>query len=380
MSRHRDSKLWLMAGLASLTLACGGSGASSSPSSGPAPDPWAPVTAAVQAAQSQFPNGLCVEVATPKGVVYSQGFGGFTNATPALVASASKWVSGTIILRLVDQGVFPHGLDTQTKELLVDANGNPWSGHMGDITLRQLLSFTSGISGDDTASENVLITLKAAVEKIYADDAATASTPGSFFYYGNTHLRIAARMAEVATGKSWAQIFADQLHDPWGWSSSSVYSGGGPNPNPAGGLKCTGLEYMRFLMMQLRGGVDGAQTFLSPALVTAQRTDAYGPSTTIAYSPYVQAAGKTYHYGLCNWLETNGGGGPTATDPVIRYSSTGTFGWAPWVAADGTYGAVIMTQQSTQGDTLPSENLKNQLDPLIRTALALNPPVIRTVP
>jgi CubicO group peptidase (beta-lactamase class C family) len=182
--------------------------------------------------------------------------------------------------------------------LLVDANGNPWNGNMGDITLRQLLSFTSGISGDDTASENVLITLKAAVNQIYADDAATASTPGSYFYYGNTHLRIAARMAEVATGKTWAQIFAEQLHDPWGWASTSVYSGGGPTP----------------------------------------------------------------------------------ADPVIRYSSTGTFGWAPWVAADSVYGGVIMTQQPTQGDTVPSENLKNQLDPLIRTALAQNPPVIRTVP
>jgi hypothetical protein len=50
------------------------------------------------------------------------------------------------------------------------------------------------------------------------------------------------------------------------------------------------------------------------------------------------------------------------------------------VAADSVYGGVIMTQQPTQGDTVPSENLKNQLDPLIRTALAQNPPVIRTVP
>ncbi len=381
MNRPRRSTFWLAAGLAALGLACGGgSGSGGGTPPPPAPDVWAPVTAAIQAAQSQFPNGLCVEVATPQGGVYSQGFGGFTNATPVLVASASKWVSGSVILRLVDQGVFPHGLDTQAKELLVDANGQPWTGNMGEITLRQLLSFTSGISGDDTASENVLITLRAAVNQIYTDDAATASTPGSYFYYGSTHLRIAARMAEVATGKTWAQIFAEQLHDPWSWSSTSIYSGGGPNPNPAGGLKCTGLEYMRFLMMQLRGGVDGTQTFLSPAMITAQRTDGYGPTTTLAYSPYVDRLNKTYHYGLCNWLETQGGGGPTPTDPVIRYSSTGTFGWAPWVAADGAYGGCIMTQQSTQGDTVPSENLKNALDPLIRTALAQHPPVIRTVP
>ena len=375
-------KPWLLS-VALLTLcACGGGSGSSGTPSNPPPtaDPWAPVTAAIQAAQSQFPNGLCVEVATPQGVVYSQGFGGFTNATPTLVASASKWVTSTVILRLVQAGAFPHGLDTQAKELLVDGSGNPWAGNMGDITLRQLLSFTSGISGDDAASEALLITLKAAVEQIYADDAATASAPGSYFYYGSTHMRIAARMAEVATGKKWSQLFAEQLHDPWGWASDSIYSGGGPNPNPAGGLKCTGLEYMRFLVMQLRGGLDGTTTYLSPALITAQRTDGYGPNTTLSYSPYFDRLGKTYHYALGNWLETAGGGGPTPTDPVVRFSSTGTFGWAPWVAADGVYGGIIMTQQPTQGDTVPSENLKNQLDPLIRTALAANPPVIRTVP
>ncbi|MBP1773590.1 MAG: beta-lactamase [Holophagaceae bacterium] len=368
--------LWIGTGLLTL-LACGGGGGASAPA--PTPDPWAATTTAIQAAQAQFPGGLCVEIATPAGVVYSRSFGGFTNQDAVLVASASKWVTSTVILRLVDAGAFPHGLDTQTKELLLDANGAPWSGNMGDITLRQLLSFTSGISGDNDASDNVLITLDAAVKRIYADAAATASAPGSTFYYGSTHMRIAARMAERATQKTWAQLFAEQLHDPFGWSVTSIFSGGGPNPNPAGGLKCTGQEYMRFLMMQLRGGQDGSGTFLSPAMVAAQRADGYGPATTLVYSPYVAMTGKPYHYALGHWLETAGGGGPTAADPVIRYSSTGTFGWAPWITGDGAYGGIVMTLQA-QGNTLPSENLKAQLDPLVRAALAQHPPVVRAVP
>ncbi|HJW44113.1 MAG TPA: serine hydrolase [Geothrix sp.] len=372
-------KLWIGFGLLTL-LACGGGGGSAP---APAPDPWASTTAAIQAAQAQFPGGLCVEIATPAGVVYSRSFGGFTNQDAVLVASASKWVTSTVILRLVDAGVFPQGLDTRTKDLLVDANGNPWSGNMGEITLRQLLSFTSGISGDHNGSENVLITLDAAVKQVYADFSATAAAPGSTFYYGSTHMRIAARMAERATQKSWAQLFAEQVRDPLGWSATSIFSGGGPNPNPAGGLKCTGQEYMRFLMMQLRKGLDGTQAFLSPAMIAAQRTDGYGPATTLVYSPYVAMTGKSYHYALGNWLETASGGGPTASDPVIRYSSTGTFGWAPWITGgitgDGTYGGIIMTLQA-QGNTLPSENLKAQLDPLVRAALAQHPPMVRAVP
>lgn len=359
-----------------LLLACGGGSSTTQPT--PA-DPWAATTAAIQAAQAQFPGGLTVEIATPAGVVYSHSFGGFTNQDAVLVASASKWVTSTAILRLVDAGAFPHGLDTRTRELLLDANGQPWAGNMGDITLRHLLSFTSGISGDNDASENIFITLDAAVKQIYADSAATASAPGSYFYYGSTHMRIAARMAERATGKPWKQLFAEQLHDPMGWSADSLYSGGGPNPNPAGGLKCTGQEYMRFLLMQLRNGLDGTQTFLAPTSILAQRTDGYGPSTTLAYSPYVAMTGRTYHYALGNWLETVHGGAPSASDPLLRHSSTGTFGWAPWITADGAYGGLIMTLQ-TQGNTLPSENLKAQLDPLVRTALAQTPPVIRKVP
>jgi hypothetical protein len=136
---------------------------------------------------------------------------------------------------------------------------------------------------------------------------------------------------------------------------------------------------MRFLVMQLRNGLDGTQTFLAPASILAQRTDGYGPATTLAYSPYMAAAGRAYHYALGNWLETTYGGAPSPTDPLLRHSSTGTFGWAPWITADGAYGGIIMTLQA-QGNTNPSEALKAQLDPLVRAALAQAPSVVRSVP
>ncbi|HTL99035.1 MAG TPA: hypothetical protein VL181_09565, partial [Holophagaceae bacterium] len=87
-------KMWPLAGGLCLLLACGGGSSSSTGTAAP-PDPWAAVTAAIQGAQSQFPNGICVEIATPQGVVYSQSFGGMTNGTLVTVASASKWVAST---------------------------------------------------------------------------------------------------------------------------------------------------------------------------------------------------------------------------------------------------------------------------------------------
>ena len=216
------------------SLACGGGGGNGGGPSGGGPpaDPWAAVTAAIQGAQSRFPGapalgalppapaGLTVEILTTVGVVYSRTFGAFTNQTYTAVASASKMVSGTLLLQLVDKGAM--SLDTKAMELLKDRNNQPWAGNMGKIRLRDLLSFTSGISGDVLASEPTTITLDEAVTRIYEDQRATAMVPGSTFYYGSTHLRIAARMAEVATGKPWRQLFDENLPVPLGWSPSST--------------------------------------------------------------------------------------------------------------------------------------------------------------
>ena len=382
-------KSWIIFGALGLSLACGGGSSSGSGSGTPPPDPWAPVTAAIQADQSAFPNGICVEVMTPAGLVYSHSFGSMTDTTLVSIASGSKWISATVILRLVDQGPsgpFPNGLDTKTSEFLTDSGGHPWSGNMGNITLRDLLSFTSGIQGDDPNADVQLpltFSLDDAVKAIYADDSASAAAPNSYFDYGSTHLRIAARMAEVATGKSWDQIFAEQLHDPMGWGANSIFDTLHPtcqNPDPAGDLSCTGADYMRFIAMELRGGQDNGAAFLQPATWTAQRTDGFGPSTTISGSPYKSSFGSTIHYALGNWIGTADGNPESGSNPAIWYGSTGSFGWCPWVAADGAYGAIIETRQSNPGQYAPSENLKGQLDALIRTALAQHPPVIKTIP
>jgi CubicO group peptidase (beta-lactamase class C family) len=366
--------VWIAALLAT---GCGGGSSDSPPP--PAQDPWAAVTAAIQSAQPQFPGGLAVEVMTPAGVVYARSFSGFANTTYAPVASASKMVSATVFLRLVEQGVL--SLDTTTKSLLLDRQGRPWSGNMGEIRLRHLLSFTAGISSVVPASEDDTITLTEAVHRIYEDQSPTASPAGSYFFYGGaTHLRIAARMAERATGKTWRQLYDEQLRIPLGFSVLSTYVGGA-NPNVAGGLVCTGLEYTRFLMVQLRQGLDGSNRLLAPTSIVQQREDAFGPATTIRYSPYEQLRQKDYHYGFGNWLETANGAAPGPGNPVNRWSTTGKFGWAPWVAADSSYAAVIMTQQADSPTVfLQSEDLKSQLDPLIRAALAANPPVVRRVP
>jgi serine-type D-Ala-D-Ala carboxypeptidase/endopeptidase len=348
----------------------------------PQPSPpttaWTAVTAAIDAASPQFPNGLTVEIATTAGVVYSHTVGPFTNATNDGIASGSKWVTATTILQLVSAGVL--NLDEPMSSILKDRNGVPWTGNMGQITLRRLLSFTSGISGDDRSSDSPTITLEEAVNRIYDDQKATAEVPGSYFYYGDTHMRIAGRVAEIKTGKPWAQIFDGQIRLPFGWSAASIYSSGRPNPNLAGGLKVSGLEYMRFMMLQLRKGLDGTQRKLDESLITQQRSEQFLPNTVIQQSPYATRGGKQYHYGFGNWRECDTPDNVLSCDAALRISSTGTQGWAPWIDIQTNYAAIIMTRQGQAGATAASETLKATLSGLIPAELAKKPPVIRSVP
>lgn len=341
-------------------------------------DAWKGVTAAIDAQADDFSDGLTVEIATPKGVVYSHSWKGFSNTAYIEIMSAAKWVSATVLLRLVDQGVL--SLDEEMSRVLKDRDGNYWSGYMGDITLRRLLSMTSGISGEDLnilkRSDLTDISLEEAVYRIYDSqhDAASTRTPGSYFFYGSTHFRIAARYAEVKTGKSWAQIYSEQLRSPLEWSSRSVYANSSTNPDPAYGLVMTGQEYMQFMLLQLRGGLSGTTRLLTESILAEQRTDQFLDTTSILFSPYT-LMGKTYHYGLGVWIDS------TNTDPGMiadQVSSAGVYGWIPWINYASNYAAVIMTKQ-VLGDPA-AEKLKSTLSAIIPAALAKNPPVIRVVP
>ena len=338
---------------------------------------WEDVTAAIEDQAYLFSGGLTVEIATTAGVVYSQSFGGFSNTERVNIASASKWVSATALLRLVEQGVL--SLDEKMSGVLQDRDGNYWAGHMGDITLRHLLSLTSGIFGEDLdlikRSDLAGITLEEAVYRIYTeqDKALTTQTPGSYFFYGDTHYRIAARYAEVKTGKSWARIYDEQIRNPLGWSSESIYmkDDSTTNPDPGADLNITGLEYMNFMIMQLRHGLTGKTRLLSENMILDQWTDQFLPTTCLLFS----ILDTSYHFGLGAWI-----GYETTSDEVSQVSNIGAYGWAAWIDLENDYATLIMTRQPLPVDYLKSECLKKSLSSLIPEALAQNPPVIRTAP
>jgi CubicO group peptidase (beta-lactamase class C family) len=347
---------------------CGGGGSSAPapppvPSPAPAPaDAFAAVDAAANAAfVAQGIPGMGVAVYDAQGTKrFEKMYGDFAADRRIAIASASKMVAGLTILRLVDQGFLT--LESTTGSVL------GWTGPQADITLRQLLSFTSGLRREAPCTLVVLSTLADCVQTISL--LPPDAPPGTRFDYGSTHLHVAARMAEVVTGDSWAEIFDAQLRMPLGlgadmlWYTAPRQALGTTNPLIAGGIRATMDEYARVLRLEFDRGVYGGNRLIADTLMAAQGTEPY-PDAIIGSSPYT-AISLEFRYGLSAWLECP----PPASDCGV-VSSPGAFGFTPWVDRDGGYYAIIgmQVEESQSGVVNFSVALAQQLKPLIRSAL-----------
>jgi CubicO group peptidase (beta-lactamase class C family) len=343
--------------------ACGGGGEGAVAPPATPREPFIDVDRAAGAAFSaQGISGMGLAIYDANGVKrFEKMYGTFSADQRVAIASSSKMVAGLVMMRLVDQGFLT--LDSTTGAVL------GWTGPQGAITLRQLLSFTSGLEREAPCTLLVGITLADCVATI--SQQAMVAAPGTRFDYGSTHLHVAARMAEVATGATWASLFATQLKTPLGltspdlaWYTAPRQALGISNPLVAGGIRATMDEYAKFLALDFNRGVHQGNRLIGDALFTAQSTEPY-PDAVIGNSPFANA-GINFHYGLAAWLECT----PPATNCAVL-SSPGAFGFTPWFDRDGGYYAILGMEvtESQSGVVAFAVNLAQDLKPLIRTAL-----------
>lgn len=290
--------------------------------------------------------------------VYERSYGGFSPTTNIAIASASKWIAGVVLLDVVSRGEL--SLASTTGQVL------GWTGQPGAITLRHLLSFTSGLREEAACTLNPLITIEMCVAVIAQQPMVAA--PGTRYDYGSTHLHVAARMAEVATGRSWQQLVRERLTDPLGLPTSVRFytlpnqALGLTNPLVAGGMRASARDYARLLALVYHKGRLGSVTVATPALFDEQTREPY-PGVLIGASP-AQSQGWPFRYGLAVWLQCS-----TPAAGCAAISSPGAFGFTPWINRDAGYYATVAMEEVIGSGAAFGTALAVLLDPHIRSAL-----------
>lgn len=288
---------------------------------------FAPVTAEMQNfVQTYQLDGASLRVNKNGSVVYRRAFGGYTLSTRVRIASASKWLSALTVARVVEKGQL-RWTDTVGQYFpTVEASKR-------SITLAQLFSHTSALpGGDDFCMSNPTYTLSSCANRILQQPLI--GQPGAVFSYGGNSMQVAGRMAELATGKAWDDIFIAEMVTPLGMNASDfATSSTAPgyvrtdNPRIAGGVRSTLEDYGKVVDMVLAYGcLDNSTTqiclpgrrFLSRTTIDLMATDRTVGTVDISRPPTSTGFG----YGLGQWIDPS--------SPLI-VSSPGAFGFTPWV-------------------------------------------------
>jgi len=254
------------------------------------------------------------------------------------IASATKWLTSTLLLRLVQDkvldlddrvsrwlpawsvgafdGATHHTLSLHTHVRLLAgiATGDDRDGQHDMrqlVTLRHLLSMTSGIEQGVSACDwamrgsgaapSGLAPLSACVIRIASNSPQlVTSMPGTVLNYEGFNLEIAGAMAESATHQSFSMLFSrlvqPRLKAPAVYVAAQSHYG----PMASGLIISTGDYAARLLPFILRP----AGALLSNASLRSMQYNASGAAVNATLSPAPEFAG--FRYGLGVWLEENG--------------------------------------------------------------------------
>lgn len=295
---------------------------------------FTPVTRQIDAMMQTYPsiNGASFMAIRYGAVIDRETFGTYTAATRIPIASASKWLSALAIERLIEEGRM-HWSDTV---------GQYFPGAPADklaITLGQLFSHTSGLSQYDAPclGDHVNYTLDTCAQQILA--TTLQYPPGSAFAYTGNGMQVGGRMAEIATGESWDEIFQNEVTLPLGmpntdFAADSLLPPYVPTQNPqiAGGARSTVGDYANVVQMVVQQGRwNGAPYLAADDIADMQHDQTHG--VPVIYTPDPLA----YGYGYGEWRNA-----VDAQGNAVQVSSTGKFGTSPWIDNETGVAAVFL--------------------------------------
>ena len=300
---------------------------------------FTPVTQQIDAILQANPsiNGASLIVIRNGTAIYTQYFGTYASTTRIPIASASKWLSALAIERLVERGTMSWS-DTIGQYIPTAPSDKL------NITLGQLFSHTSGLTQNDAAclGDETNYTLQTCAQEILS--TALQYPPGTGFAYTGNGMQVGGYMATLATGKTWDQIFQDEVTTPLGMTNTDFATVSlkppyvtVPNPQVAGGLRSTMLDYANAVQMVAQHGQwNGTQYLSATDIADMQKDQTHGAPIIYTPDPFVY-----YGYGYGEWRDS-----VDARGDAVQVSSTGKFATSPWVDNSTGVAAVFLVYSS----------------------------------
>lgn len=289
-------------------------------------------------------GGVSVAIVKNDSFLFQKDLGSFSLTKTVPIASASKWYSGFLLMRLVHKGLLR--LSDRVSSYIPS-----FTGDKAAITLEQCFSHTSGLPGGVEVTDELMGMRNRSYASIVDSIARIplVAAPGTTLNYGGLSMQVAGRVCEVAAGKSWNQLFEEEVATPLGLHQT-YYAGAraGFVPRIAGGVISSAADYLRLLNVIFRNGLLDGKELLTPsetALLLADHT----PKAAIGYSPFTKFVmppgfGQEAHYGVGNWVIRG--------DGLSVNASPGAFGFTPWIdVQNGYYGVIAVRNRFT--DVMP---------------------------
>ncbi len=263
-----------------------------------------------------------ITTAGARGVVRLGGEVAVTPDTPFVIGSISKSFTAMSVMQLVEAGEIDLG--AEVSRYLDVFSDRP----AGAITIRQLLSHTSGYStGQGNASHpdptGETDALARGVEQLAG--VTPAGAPGAQWEYSNANYEILGRVVEVVSGQQFQAYVAEHILEPLGMEHSFVSDGevhegmatghtpwfgtkrplpDGPTDRataPQGGIVASANDLARYLQTMMNGeddvlSAEGKALMMRPA---GEVSPAYGLGWKVEPS-----TGTVWHDGTSPGVET----------------------------------------------------------------------------
>jgi len=149
---------------------------------------------------------------------------------PSLIGSLTKTFTTTLIMQLVDEGLIS----------LEDQVGDMGMGFKhGQITIRQLLTHTSGLSKYKTKSGYVAKGTTPMDVLRYVSEQPLRSPPGSFVDYSTSGFSVLGLILQQKTGKTFEELLRSRITDALGYDISTFRGDYGSIGFSTGGIIMT---------------------------------------------------------------------------------------------------------------------------------------------